>query len=59
MGVNLRSAQINMPKLLLNRADVGARFEQVGGKGVAQCVAAGGFLDVGGAEGALQGFLDR
>ena len=48
-----------MPKLLLNRADVGARFEQVGGKGMTQGVAAGGLLDVGGAEGALQGFLDR
>src|ERR1051325_9080078 len=38
MGVDLRGGEIRMAEHLLHRAEVGATFEEVGGKAVAQGV---------------------
>lgn len=45
MGVNLRGGHIAMPQEILHAADVHARFQQVGGKRMAERMAGGGFRD--------------
>ena len=45
MGVDLRSANILMSQLFLNRTYIHATFQQVRGKAMSQCVATGGLGD--------------
>src|SRR5262245_11980389 len=51
MGIELRRAQVSVAEHLLHRAQIGASFEQVGGKGMAQQVR----VDSGGIEAGLSG----
>ena len=46
-----------MGRQLLDRADIVAFFGQVGGEGKPQVMAAGGFVDAGGADGAADFLL--
>ena len=47
VGVNHCGFYISMPKQFLNCPDIRAAFQKVSGKGMAECVAAGVFIDAG------------
>ena len=59
MSVDHRRADIAVPQELLDRSNVGAVLEQMGGERVPQGVARGGFPEAGALDGGLEGLLEH
>ena len=59
MRINLRGTHIRVPQQLLNRADIVTTLQQVGGKRVAQGMAACRFIDARTSNRRFNGTLER